>query len=80
MWLELSKELTEFEEGVYRFIEEHGEILISNMPPRMMGAIPYLKNIGLVEVYKKLANPWATKKRKFVRVIKHIETRSNNNR
>jgi len=39
----------------------------------MMGAVPDLKNRGLVEVYKKLTTPWASKKRKFVRVIERTE-------
>jgi len=57
----LSKGLTEFEKKVYSFIKERGEVLISNVPSRMMGAVPNLKNSGLVEVYKKLTTPWASK-------------------
>ncbi len=60
------KRLTDFEKQVYDFIKERGEILISNMPKRMMGAIPNLKNKGLVKIYKKYTNKWASKKRKFV--------------
>jgi hypothetical protein len=41
----------------------------------MMGAVPHLKNRGLVEVYKKLTNPLGSKKRKFVRVIERSEAK-----
>lgn len=68
MCLKLSEGLTEFEKEVYSFIKERGEVLTSNMPPKMMGAVPHLKNRGLVEVYKKLTTHWGSKKRKFVRV------------
>lgn len=64
----LSNKLTDFEEEVYLFIKERGEVLTSNLPPRMMGVVPKLKNMGLVKVYKKLTTPWASKKRKYVRV------------
>ena len=65
----MSKELTDFEREVYGFIKKRGEVLTSNMPLRMMGAIPNLKNKGFVEVIKRRASPWASKKRKFIRVI-----------
>jgi hypothetical protein len=73
MCLELSKGLTEFEKKVCSFVKERGEVLICNIPSRMMGAVPSLKNRGLVEVYEKLTIPWASKKRSFVRVIEHAE-------
>ncbi|NIR88112.1 hypothetical protein GWO13_11445 [Candidatus Bathyarchaeota archaeon] len=60
--------MTDFEKRVYSFIKERGEVLTSNMPPRMMGAVPNLKNMGLVKIYKKRLSPWTSKKRKFVRV------------
>lgn len=63
----MSEGLTEFEREVYNFIKERGEILTSNIPPRMMGAVPTLKNKGLVEVYKRRTSPWGSKKRKFVK-------------
>ena len=63
----MSEELTEFEREVYNFIKEQGETPTSSIPPRMMGAIPTLKNKGLVEVYKKHTSPWSSKKRKFVK-------------
>lgn len=71
----MSKGLTSFEKEVYRFIKEHGEVLTSNIPLRMRGAVPHLKNKGLVEVYKRFTNRWASKKRKFVRVINSVEIR-----
>ncbi len=60
--------LPEFEKEVYDFIKERGEILTSNLPMRMRGAIPSLKNKGVIEVFKKRTSRWATRKRKFVRV------------
>jgi len=64
----MKREMTGFEKQVYDYIKERGELLISNMPVRMMGAIPNLKNMGLVEVYKEFTNRWASKKRKFVKI------------
>lgn len=48
----MSLRLTEFEKKVYSYIKERGEVLICNIPSRMMGAVPNLNNRGLVEVYK----------------------------
>lgn len=67
----MPKGLTDFEEKVYMFIKKHGELLTTNIPVRMMGAVPNLRKMRLVEVYKKLVTPWVSKKRKFVRVIEH---------
>jgi len=66
--LEMSDKLTGFEKEVYDFIKGHGEILTSNMPIRMSGAIPNLKNMRVIEVFKKRTSRWASKKRKFVRI------------
>jgi len=68
MVFKLSDRLTDFEEEVYLFIKARGEVLTSNLPHRMMGAIPNLNNKGLIEVNKKRVTPWASKKRKYVRV------------
>lgn len=65
---EMSDELTKFEKEICDFIEGRGEILTSNMPIRMSGAIPSLKNKGVIEVFKKSTSRWASKKRKFVRI------------
>jgi len=63
----MSKNLTEFEKEVYNFVKEHEEILASNMPLRMRGAVPNLKNKGLIVVYKKTASRWSSNKKKFIR-------------
>jgi hypothetical protein len=63
----LSKKLTVFEKQVYDFIKEQEEVLISSIPLRMKGAIPKLKNVGLIEIYRKYTVPWASKKQKFVK-------------
>ena len=65
---EKSAKLTEFEQVVYDFVKAHEAILTSNIPRRMRGAIPDLKNKGVIEVFKKRTSRWASKKRKFVKV------------
>jgi len=35
----------------------------------MWGAIPNLKNAGLVKTFKKPATPWASKKQTFVQTL-----------
>jgi len=66
---EVSDSLTEFEKEVYDFIKGRGEMLTSNIPMRMSGAIPNLKNKGAIEVFKKRTSRWTShKKRKFVRI------------
>jgi len=65
----LSIELTDFEREVYEFIKKHGELLTTNIPSRMIGAIPNLKNKGLIEVHKRVTGRWTSKKRKFVKAI-----------
>jgi len=49
----LPEELTDLEMEVYMFIKNRGESLTKSIPPKMMGAIPNLKNKGLVEVFKR---------------------------
>lgn len=63
--------LTPFERKVYQFIMNSGEILTSNVPPRMRGAVPNLVDKGLVEVYRKRTSLWSSKKRKFLRAKYH---------
>ena len=65
---EMSGKLTEFEKEVYDLIKERGEMLTSNVPTRMSGAIPSLDRKGVIEVFKKSTSRWASKKRKFVRI------------
>lgn len=62
----MSDKLTEFEKEVSDFIKARGEILTSDMPTRMSGAIPNLKNKGMIKVFRKLTSRWASKKRTFV--------------
>ena len=66
----LLRELTEFEKKVYEFIKEHNEMIVSNIPKNMKGAIPHLKNAELVKIFKKPTTPWASKKKTFVKVVK----------
>lgn len=56
------------ERDLYEFIRRHGEVMTSNLPPKMMGALPRLIKRGLVVIYKKPTMPWSEKKRKFVAV------------
>jgi hypothetical protein len=66
----MSKTITEFEQKTYDFIKEQDGVQVSNIPKNMWGAIPTLKNAGLVETYKKSTAPWASKKHTFVKTIK----------
>lgn len=58
--------ITEFEKKVYDFIKAQGEVQVTNIPKMMWGAIPNLKNAGLVKTSKKPTTPWASKKHTFV--------------
>jgi hypothetical protein len=64
----LSK-ITEFEKKAYDYIKLQGEISVTNIPKMMWGAIPNLKNAGLVKIFKRPSTPWASKKHKFVKAI-----------
>lgn len=61
--------ITKFEKKVYDFIKIQDELQVSNIPKMMWGAIPNLKNAGLVKTFKRPTNPWASKKHTFVKVI-----------
>ncbi len=63
----MSEDLTPFEEEVYELIKRSSELLTTDVPSRMRGAIPHLIEEGLVEVYKKPTSPWSSKKRKYLR-------------
>ena len=65
----MSIRITEFEKKTYDYIKEQGELQVSNVPKMMWGAIPNLKNAGLVETYKKPTVPWASKKHTFVKIL-----------
>ena len=66
----MSRKLTEFEKKVYDFIKEHNEMIVSDVPKNMKGAIPNLKNAGFLETFRKPTNPWASKKQLFVKTKK----------
>ena len=66
----MSRKLTEFEKKVYDFIKEYNEMIVSDVPKNMRGAIPNLKNAGLLETFRKPTNPWASNKQLFVKTIK----------
>jgi hypothetical protein len=59
--------VTEFEKKVYGFIKEHNEMIVSNVPKNMSGAIPNLVNVGLPETFRKPRSPWVSKKNTFVK-------------
>ena len=65
----MSRKLTEFEKKVYDFIKEHDEMIVSNVPKNMSGAIPNLITAGLIERFRKPTSPWASKKKTFVKAI-----------
>ena len=63
------RELTEIEKKTYDFIKQAGEIQTTNMPnKRMQGALSNLKNLGLVEFFKKYTSYYRSSKKKFVRI------------
>ena len=66
----MEESLTPTERNLYEFIKKSGEVMTSNLPSKMMGALPQLIRKGIVEVYKKQTTPWSTKKKKFVRIKK----------
>ncbi len=64
------EDLSELERKTYEIIKEAGEIQPKNLPDRMVGAVPNLKNKGLVEIYNKHTSLFRRKKKKFVKVKK----------
>ena len=63
------RKLTKIEKETYDFIKEIGEIQTTNLPnKRMCGTLPNLKDMGLVEVFKKYTSQFKTRKKKFVRI------------
>ena len=61
--------ITEREKEVFDYINERVEIIVSNMPRNMRGAIPKLKTAGLVSTYRKSVSPWTSKKHTFVKSL-----------
>jgi hypothetical protein len=68
--------ITEFEKKTYDYIKERGELKVSSIPKMMWGAIPKLKNAGLVETCKKPTTPWASKKHTFVKIIEQADPKN----
>ncbi|KON33573.1 hypothetical protein E2P47_00800 [Candidatus Bathyarchaeota archaeon] len=63
------EELTNTEKKTYNFIKKVGEIQTNNISDKhMIGAISKLKNLGLVEVFKKQTSEYRKRKKKFVRI------------
>jgi hypothetical protein len=68
--------ITDFEKKTYDYIKEQGDVKVSNIPKMMWGAIPKLKNLRLVETYKKPTAPWASKKHTFVKIIEQTDPKN----
>ena len=66
----MAKKITVLEQQVYDYIKERDELIVSDVPKNMRGAIPTLKNAGLVETFRKTVTQWATKKKTFVKALK----------
>lgn len=63
------RKLTEIEKKTYDFIKEAGEIQTTNLPDkRMWGVVPNLKNMGLVEVFRKYTSYFRRRKKNFVKI------------
>jgi len=60
--------LTPTEKTLYEYIKKSGEVMTTNLPPKMTGALPMLIKKGFVEIYKKQTEPWSKKKKRFVRI------------
>jgi hypothetical protein len=60
--------LSGIQKQTYNFIKNAGEVQTTNLPKRMWGAVPNLKNKGLVEVFKKYTSYFRSRKKKFVRI------------
>ena len=69
----MRENFTDFEKQVYDYIKEQGEVLVHNLPKKMMGAIPDLKNAGYLKTYRKPTNPWASTKQTFVKALEKKE-------
>ena len=65
----MAKKITVLEKEIYDYIKERGELIISEVPKNMRGAIPNLKNMGLVETFRKPVTQWASKKKTFVKAL-----------
>ncbi len=69
------KELTKIERKTYNFIKEVGEIQTTNIQNKQMqGALSSLKNLGLVEFFKKYTSSYRSRKKKFVRLRRSLNS------
>ena len=63
------EDLSRIEKKTYDLIKRKGEVQTSNLPDKKMtGAIANLKNMGLVEIYRRYTSRYRRKKKKFVRI------------
>lgn len=63
------KELTPIEKRAYNLIKKVKEIQTNNITDRqILGSISKLKNLGLVDVFKKQTSQYKKRKKKFVRI------------
>ena len=65
----MTNRISVLEQEVYDYIKERGELIISDVPKNMRGAIPNLKNAGLIETFRKPVTQWASKKKAFVKAL-----------
>jgi hypothetical protein len=70
----MSRKVTDFEKQVYVFIKEHDEMMVSNVPRKMRGAIPNLKNAELIKTFRKPTTHWSSKKKTFVKATERNDT------
>ena len=67
------EELTKIEKKTFNFIKKVGEIQTNSISDKhMVGAISKLKNMGLVEVFKKQTSYYRKNKKKFVKIKERI--------
>ena len=63
------EDLSRIEKKTYDLIKRKAEIQTRNLPDKkMIGAIANLKNMGLVEIYRRYTSRYRRKKKKFVRI------------
>ena len=53
----MREELTHIEREVYKLVQESEEMLTTDVPADLMGAVPHPINKGLVKTYKKSTSP-----------------------
>jgi hypothetical protein len=64
-----TRKLSQIEKKTYNFIKNVGEIQTTNIRDKhMCGAVVSLKNMGLVEVFKKYTSYYRKSKKKFVKI------------